>query len=101
MVWALCGLIIVIIGLAVLAASGKFGQVPAVVDDRPVPDLPEGEVSADDLRSVRFAVVPRGYSMRQVDQLLDRMAAQLEEAHKGDSTDLQDHSSNGTGPDTE
>ena len=91
MVWALCGLVIVIIGLAVLAASGKFGQVPAVVDDRPVPDL----------RSAHFAVVPRGYSMRQVDQLLDRVAAQLEAAPKEGFADTAEHAPNGKGLDTE
>ena len=101
MVWALCGLVIVIIGLAVMAASGKFGQVPAVVDDRPVPDLPEGDLSADDLRSAHFAVVPRGYSMRQVDQLLDRMAAQLEAAPKEGFADTAEHAPNGKGLDTE
>ena len=71
MVWALCGLVIVIIGLAVLAASGKFGQVPAVVDDRPVPDLP------------------------------DRMAAQLEAAPKEGFADTAEHAPNGKGLDTE
>ena len=101
MVWALCGLVIVIIGLAGLAASCKFGQVPAVVDDRPVPDLPEGDLSADDLRSAHFAVVPRGYSMRQVDQLLDRMAAQLEAAQKEDFADTAEYTTDGKGPDTE
>ncbi|MGK2310296.1 DivIVA domain-containing protein [Cutibacterium sp. V970] len=101
MVWALCGLVIVIIGLAVLAASGKFGQVPAVVDDRPVPDLPEGDLSADDLRSARFAVVPRGYSMSQVDQLLDRMAAQVEASQKEGSADSEERIFNGKAPDTE
>ena len=84
-----------------LAASGKFGQVPAVVDDRPVPDLPEGDLSADDLRSAHFAVVPRGYSMRQVDQLLDRMAAQLEAAQKEDFADTAEYTTDGKGPDTE
>ena len=79
MVWALCGLVIVIIGLAV----------------------PEGDLSADDLRSAHFAVVPRGYSMRQVDQLLDRMAAQLEAAPKEGFADTAEHAPNGKGLDTE
>lgn len=78
MVWVLCGVVIVIIGLAVAAASGRFGEVPAVVDDRPVPDLPVGELSGEDLRSVRFDVVARGYSMTQVDELIDRLSTQIE-----------------------
>ena len=68
---------------------------------RPVPDLPEGDLSADDLRSAHFAVVPRGYSMRQVDQLLDRMAAQLEAAPKEGFADTAEHAPNGKGLDTE
>lgn len=70
MAWLLVVVVIIVIGLAVMAGSGKFGQVPPVVDDRPAPDFPEGDLSAESLRSVRFAVVPRGYSMSQVDQLL-------------------------------
>ncbi|MDO4411540.1 DivIVA domain-containing protein [Cutibacterium sp.] len=101
MVWVLCGLVIVIIGLAVLAASGKFGQVPAVVDDRPAPDLPEGDLSADDLRSVRFPVVARGYSMSEVDDLLDRLQAQLEAAEKKDSMTSEGHIANEKDSDTE
>ena len=78
MAWLLVVVVIIVIGLAVMAGSGKFGQVPPIVDDRPAPDLPEGDLSAESLRSVRFAVVPRGYSMSQVDQLLDRLASQME-----------------------
>lgn len=101
MVWVLCGGVIVIIGLAVLAASGKFGQVPAVVDDRPVPDFPDGDLSADDLRAARFAVVARGYSMRQVDELLDRLVAQMEAGQRLASTDVDEPISDGKGPNTE
>ena len=42
--------------------------------DRVAPDLPPGELTADELRDVQFAVVPRGYSMAQVDALLERLA---------------------------
>lgn len=78
MVWILCAVVIVIIGAAVLAASGRFGAVPPVVDDRPAPDLPDGDLGPEDVRGARFAVVARGYSMPQVDALLSRVAAQLE-----------------------
>ncbi|WP_404855768.1 DivIVA domain-containing protein, partial [Escherichia coli] len=43
-------------------------------------------MSAESLRSVRFAVVPRGYSMSQVDQLLDRLASQMETGQGPDLT---------------
>lgn len=77
MVWLLCAFVIVIIGLAVMAASGRFGEVPAVVDDRPAPDLPDGDLGPEDVRGARFAVVLRGYSMSQVDAMLERLAAQM------------------------
>ena len=48
--------------------------------DTPTPHVPSGELTADDLRGLRFAVVPRGYSMPQVDEVLDRMAGQLDRA---------------------
>jgi DivIVA domain-containing protein len=78
MVWVLCAVVIVIIGAAVMAASGRFGAVPQVVEDRPAPDLPSHPLGPDDLRAVRFDVVARGYSMAQVDALLARMAVEMQ-----------------------
>ncbi|AXE39310.1 DivIVA domain-containing protein [Acidipropionibacterium virtanenii] len=80
MVWVLSAVVIVIIGAAVMAASGRFGAVPPVVDDRPAPDLPPGPLGPEDLRGASFAVVARGYSMAQVDSLLERLAGQLGQA---------------------
>jgi DivIVA domain-containing protein len=78
MEWILAALAIAVVGLAAAAATGRFGELPDVVDDRVQPSLPEsGAMTADQLRDVQFAVVPRGYSMEQVDALLDRLAAQL------------------------
>ncbi|MDR0837264.1 MAG: DivIVA domain-containing protein [Propionibacteriaceae bacterium] len=69
----------VVIGVTWLAAQGRFGAMPPLVDDRPGPDLPaDADVNGDDLRDVRLAVVTRGYSMKQVDDLLDRLADQLD-----------------------
>ncbi len=78
MEWVLWMFAVAILGLAAVAASGRLGSMPGTTTDTPRPHLPEGPISADTLRSVRFAVVPRGYSMAQVDQLLDRVARQLD-----------------------
>ena len=78
MEWCLWIIAVAVLGLAAVAASGRLGELPATVTDTPVPHLPQGRLSADDLRQVRFAVVPRGYSMSQVDELLDRLAHQLD-----------------------
>lgn len=78
MEWFLWSLVIVILGLAAVAGSGRFGSLPEPVRDVPSPELPDGPLTGDDLRAVQFAVVTRGYSMTQVDALLDRLAAQLD-----------------------
>lgn len=79
MEWILAALAIAVVGLAAAAASGRFGELPDVVDDRVHPALPEsGPLTAADLRDVQFAVVPRGYSMEQVDALMERLATQLD-----------------------
>jgi DivIVA domain-containing protein len=79
MEWFLWGMVVVILGLASLVAAGRLGGMPAVaVHDSPVPELPERPLTGDDLRVLRFAVAPRGYSMAQVDDLLDRLAGQLD-----------------------
>ncbi|MFZ0529957.1 MAG: DivIVA domain-containing protein [Propionicimonas sp.] len=70
---------VVILGLAAVAASGRLGELPATVTDTPTPHIPTGDLSGDDLRGLRFAVVPRGYSMQQVDEVLERVAAQLDQ----------------------
>ncbi len=69
---------VAILGVAAVASSGRLGELPAPVTSSPAPHLPQGDLTGDDLRAARFSVVPRGYSMQQVDELLDRLAAQLD-----------------------
>ncbi len=76
MLWIIA---VAVLGLAAVAASGRLGELPATVTSTPAPHLPEGTITGDGVRSARFAVVMRGYSMQQVDDLLDRLAAQLDE----------------------
>jgi DivIVA domain-containing protein len=78
MQWVLWMIAVAVLGLAAVAASGRLGELPGTVTDTPRPHLPTGVVTGDDLRGLRFAVVPRGYSMDQVDELLDRLARQLD-----------------------
>ena len=80
MQWVLWMIAVAVLGLAAVAASGRLGELPGTVTDTPRPHVPTGVLSGDDLRGVRFAVVPRGYSMDQVDELLDRLARQLDGA---------------------
>lgn len=77
MQWALAILAVAILGVAAIAASGHLGGMPAVVTDTPAPYIPEGELSAQSLREVRFTVETRGYSMQQVDALLEELSTQM------------------------
>ncbi len=79
MEWALWMIAVAVLGLAAVASSGRLGEMPATVTDTPRPHVPSGQLGGDDLRALRFAVVTRGYSMQQVDELLDRVARQLDE----------------------
>jgi len=78
MQWVLWMIAVAVLGLAAVAASGRLGELPGTVTDTPRPHVPTGVLDGDDLRGLRFAVVPRGYSMDQVDELLDRLAHQLD-----------------------
>ena len=49
------------------------------VPDAP-PGLPDGEVTPEGLRAVTLPVVLRGYRMADVDEVLERAAAELEHA---------------------
>lgn len=77
--WALWIIAVAVLGVGAVIASGRLGSMGPTVTDTPKPEFPAGPLSSADLRDVRFAVVPRGYSMDQVDELLDRLAVQLSE----------------------
>jgi DivIVA domain-containing protein len=75
----LFGIVIVIVlgGVAVVAAGRGEPMAPAY-DDRPDALVPaDRPLTADDLRRVRFSVALRGYRMSEVDALLARLAAEL------------------------
>ncbi len=83
MQWVLWMIAVGVLGLAAVAASGRLGELPGTVTDTPRPHVPTGTLTGDDLRGLRFAVVTRGYSMDQVDELLDRLSRQLDGAVSG------------------
>ncbi|MDN5563401.1 DivIVA domain-containing protein [Luteococcus japonicus] len=77
MTWLLASLVLVVLAAAAVVGSGRWGAMPDLVDDRTSGRLPEGPIGARELLATRFTVVPRGYSMAEVDELLQRLAAQL------------------------
>src|ERR1700761_5631526 len=62
-----------------LAAAGRIDGMSRAVPDAP-PGLPDGEVTPEGLRAVTLPVTVRGYRMADVDEVLERAAAELEHA---------------------
>lgn len=89
MEWALAGLAVVLLAVAAFVGTGRWGAMPPVVDDRPPGRLPSGPIDAAALRQVRFSVVPRGYSMAQVDALIAHLIDQYETGHPTDQASNQ------------
>jgi DivIVA domain-containing protein len=59
-------------------------------------ELPDAEMTAEDVRKVRFAIALRGYRMSDVDWALERMAGELDRLR----TQLADLSGSGIEPNT-
>lgn len=73
---------LVLLGLFVvvaLAATGRGGELETARPARPGLGLPgtDEELRPEDLSALRFAVVLRGYRPDEVEQALDRAAAEL------------------------
>ncbi len=80
MTWFFAVLIVLLIGAVAVVAAGHGDTLGPAYDDRADVGLPDdGPVSADDLRQLRFNTVLRGYRPDEVDALVARLAAQLEE----------------------
>ena len=95
MTWFFAGLVVVVMGVIAVVASGRVGSMPPAYDDRPDVVLPTGPLGPDDLRRVRFSLAVRGYRMDEVDALLDRLATQLEARAARDVDDPQAQDSRG------
>ncbi len=84
MTTALIYLVVMVLVAAVvfLLASILFGrgeELPALPQGASPTRLPESGVTAEDLRTVRFQQVVRGYKMSEVDWVLERVGDELEE----------------------
>ena len=78
MTWVFAILVVAIMGVVAVVATGRGGSMAEVFDDRPDAWVPaEGPLTAADLRRVRFSTAFRGYRAAEVDALLKRLAAEL------------------------
>lgn len=78
MTWFFAFLIVALMGVVAVVASGRGGWMADAYDDRPDSRVQaDGPLTATDLRQVRFSTAFRGYRMSEVDALLDRLAEEL------------------------
>ncbi|HEY5822490.1 MAG TPA: DivIVA domain-containing protein [Propionibacteriaceae bacterium] len=79
MEWFIAVVAVAALGVAAMAAAGSMGQMSKdPVHDTYRQSLPDHPLSAEDLHQVRFGIAFRGYSMAQVDDLLARLAGEVE-----------------------
>jgi DivIVA domain-containing protein len=78
MTWFFAFVIVALMGVVAVVASGRGGSMAETYDDRPDSRVQaDGPLTAADLRTVRFSTAFRGYRMSEVDSLLDRLAAEM------------------------
>lgn len=81
MTWVFAILIVVVLGVIAVVATGRGGAMAETFDDRPDSRVPaDHPLTGQDLRRVRFSTAFRGYRMSEVDSLLDRIAAERDAA---------------------
>jgi DivIVA domain-containing protein len=87
-IWFLALLVVLIIGATAVLAAGHGGAIATNYPDRPDLLVPtDRDLTARDLREVRFSLGFRGYRMDEVDSLLSRLVVQLEAAEAADETE--------------
>ena len=98
---ALIYLIVMVLVAAVvfLLASVVFGrgeELPPLPPGASPTRLPAAGVTADDLSNVRFQLVLRGYKMSEVDWVLQRLGAELDDL-RGRIAELEEELANERG----
>lgn len=77
MVWMIVASALVVLGLAAMAGTGRFGEMPGPVNDRPRPVLPEVPYGPEYLARLRLPRTTTGYDPGQVDEYLRRALTEL------------------------
>ncbi|HET6652982.1 MAG TPA: DivIVA domain-containing protein [Nocardioides sp.] len=91
MTWFFAFVIVALMGVIAVVATGRGGSMAEVYDDRPDSRVQaDGPLTAQDLRRVRFSTALRGYRMSEVDALLDRLAAERDVVADADDGPVPD-----------
>jgi DivIVA domain-containing protein len=70
--------LLVVIAVVAVVSTGRGDALPDAPPDRsPWGRLPTGAVARDDIDELRFSLAFRGYRMDEVDDVLDRLSAEL------------------------
>ena len=79
MEWFIAVVVVAALGVAAIVAAGGLGSMSAEpTRDVFRQDLPlDRALTGEDLRRLRFGVALRGYSMTQVDDVLDRLGGEV------------------------
>ncbi len=78
MFWLILVVIVLVVGAAALVALGGGGSLPDAERDRLMPHLPDDRaLNRNDVDELRFPMALRGYRMDEVDDVLDRVGAEL------------------------
>ncbi len=78
MVWAIVVVAIVVLGLAAWAGTGRLGEMPEAVTDRPKAHIPDGPVDEVFLENLSLPTVATGYRRAQVDAFLSSQISDAE-----------------------
>lgn len=74
------GLVVVVVAAVAMVAVGRGDGLAPAVPDRPDVELPRDRpLQAHDLAHLRLSVAVRGYRMDEVDALLARLGAEIED----------------------
>ncbi|MFB6893296.1 DivIVA domain-containing protein [Kitasatospora sp. NPDC056327] len=78
MFWVIVVAMAVVVGGAALVALGGGGSLPEAVQDRISARLPQDRpLGQEDVEGLRLPMALRGYRMDEVDDVLDRLGAEL------------------------
>jgi DivIVA domain-containing protein len=76
--WLIVVVMVLVVGAAAMVALGSGGSLPDAERDRLAARLPlDRPLGRSDVDSLRFPMALRGYRMDEVDDVLDRLGAEL------------------------